>query len=52
MTTETQQDESKHFGFELKEAYKIALKFYKGKVQFWHRVTQKVKNIEKFQKGE
>lgn len=29
MTTENHQEDSKHFGFELKEAYKIALKFYK-----------------------
>ena len=37
MTTENQEDSCvKEFGFELKEAYKIALKFYKGKIQLWY----------------
>ena len=45
MTTENHQEDSKHFGFELKEAYKIALKFYKGKTQFWNQINKI--NLEK-----
>ena len=52
MTTEENYDESctEKFGFELKEAYKIALKFYKGKKTefFFKKATQVKSHILKF----
>ena len=63
MTTENHEDSYvKEFGFELKEAYKIALKFYKGKIQLWyipvvptsfiHEFSKKVQKFLNVAKGE